>query len=202
MGGRGSGRRSSYSGKTETNDSMPLDIRKITRKGLLVHGSRFSWRWLVNDRQVAGISIHVDFLESMLLSYRKKSTGEVVEQRVQMQTTPCHLGGLRHWFSCPRCCKRVAVLYAPGRHFACRQCEGLGYATQKEGAGDRASSRADKLRKRMGWEAGILNGSGGKPKGMHWKTYQRLKDHHDALVQVSFHDIGRKLGFLHKFLEA
>jgi len=202
MGGRGSGRRSTYSGKTETSDSMPLDIRKITRKGLLVHGSRFSWKWLVNDRQVAGISIHVDFLESMLLSYRKKSTGEVVEQRVQLQTTPCHLGGQRHWFSCPRCSRRVAVLYAPGRYFACRQCGGLGYPTQKEGAGDRAATRADKLRKRMGWEAGILNGSGGKPRGMHWKSYQRLKDHHDALVQVSFRDIGRKLGFLHKLLEA
>jgi hypothetical protein len=42
---------------------------------------------------------------------------------------------------------------------------------------------------------------GGKPKGMHWKTYQRLKSRHDALVQVSLHDIGRKLGFLHKLLE-
>ena len=31
MGGRGSGRRSSLSGKLETNDSMPLDIRKIAR---------------------------------------------------------------------------------------------------------------------------------------------------------------------------
>ena len=68
-------------------------------------------------------------------------------------------------------------------------------------AGDRASSRADKLRKRLGWEAGILNGDGGKPKGMHWKTYLRIKSHHDALVQVSFHDIGRKLGFLHKLLD-
>ena len=95
----------------------------------------------------------------------------------------------------------VAVLYTPGRYFACRQCGGLGYATQKEGAGDRASTKADKIRKRLGWEAGILNGNGGKPKGMHWTTYQRIKRHHDALVQVSFHDIGRKLGFLHRLLE-
>ena len=202
MGGRGSGRRSSYCGKPETNDSISLDIRKIARKGLLVPGSSFSWQWLVNDRQVAGISIQVDFHQSMVLSYRLKSTGEVVEQRVQTQTSPCHLGGQRPWFTCPRCSKRVAVLYAPGRYFACRQCGGLGYATQKEGAGDRASIRANKLRKRLGWEAGILNGDGGKPKGMHWTTYQRLKDHHDALVQVSFQDIGRKLGILHQMLEA
>ncbi len=45
-----------------------------------------------------------------------------------------------------------------------------------------------------------MNGDGGKPKGMHWKTYQLLKKHHNALVQVSLHDIGRKLGFLHELL--
>lgn len=110
-------------------------------------------------------------LQSMVLSWRMKITGEVVEQRVQTQTSPCCLGGQRDWFTCPRCSKRVAVLSAPGRYCACRQCGGLGYATQKEGAGDRASTKADKLRKRLGWEAGILNGDGGKPKGMHWKTY-------------------------------
>jgi len=30
-----------------------------------------------------------------------RSAGEVVEQWVQTQTTPCHLGGQRHWFTCP-----------------------------------------------------------------------------------------------------
>lgn len=201
MGGRGSGRRSSYSGKPETNESMPLDIRKITRACLLNPGSSFSWQWTVNDQQVAGIRVRVDW-QSLLLSYHLKSTGEVVEQRVQTQSSPCHLGGERSWFTCPQCSKRVALLYAPGRYFACRKCYGLGYATQKEGVGDRAASGANKLRKRLGWESGILNGNGGRPKGMHWVTYQRLKAEHDRLVQISFHDMGRKLGILHKFLGA
>ena len=200
MGGRGSGRSSSFGGKRDTSSSMPLDIRKITRKGLLVPGSSFSWQWLVNDRQVAGISIRVD-LQGMVLSYRIQSTGEVVEQRVQTQTSPFHLGGQRQWFTCPQCSKRVAVLYAPGRYFACRLCGGLGYATQKESVGDRASTKADKLRKRLGWQAGILNGDGCKPKGMHWETFWKLKSRHDALVQVSLNDISRKLGFLHKLLK-
>ncbi len=177
---------------------MPLDIRKITRKGLLVPGSSFSWQWLVNNRQVASISIRVDFDHGMVLSYRKKNTGEVVEQRVQKQTTPCHLGGQRHWFSCPQCSKRVAVLYALGRYFACRHCGGLGYATQKKSAGDRTITKADKIRKRLGWEAGILNANGGKPKGMHWETYLRLKNDHDELVYAGFQDMERKLGILDK----
>ena len=200
MGGRGSGRPSGFGGKRDTSSSMPLDIRKITRKGLLVPGNSFSWQWLVCKREVVSINIQVD-LQSVMLSYRVKSADELVEQRVQTQTSPCNLGGQRQWFTCPRCSKRVAVLYAPGRYFACRRCGGLGYATQKEGAGDRASTKADKLRKRLGWEAGIFNGNGGKPNGMHWKTYWRLKSHHDALVQISLYDICHKLGFLHKLLE-
>lgn len=199
MGGPGSGRRNSYRGKPETGDSMPLDIRKLTRKGLLVPGSSFSWQWTVNDRKVAGINIRVD-LQSMVLSYFMKSTGEVVEQRVQTQTSPCRLGGQRHWFTCPKCGKRVAVLYAPGRYFACRQCGGLAYATQKQGAGDRASTSVNKIRKLLGWQAGILNDTGGKPKGMHWVTYHRLKNQHDTLLQASLEDMGRKLGILNKML--
>ncbi|MBK6366771.1 MAG: hypothetical protein IPF65_05735 [Polaromonas sp.] len=199
MGGRGSGRRTSYGGKPETHDAMPLDISKLTRKGLLVPGNSLSYKWSVNDQQVAGISIRVEFNYGLMLSYRVKSTGEVVEQLVQSQTSPCHLGGQRRWFTCPGCNKKVAMLYAPGKYFVCRQCGGLAYATQKEGIGDRASRRADKLRKRLGWEAGILNGSGCRPKGMHKSTYQRLKQHHDDLVHISILDIGCKIGFIPRY---
>ena len=137
----------------------------------------------------------------MDMSFCMKGTVENVVQRVYTNSSYCHLGGQRRWFTCPKCSKRVAVLYAPGRTFACRQCCGLAYATQKDGIGDRASTKADKLRKRLGWQAGILNGEGGKPKGMHWTTYQRLKSQHDALVQVSFKKIGRKRGFMHRLLD-
>jgi len=198
MGGRGSGRQSSYGGKPETHDSMPLDIRTITRKGLLVPGNSFMWQWLVNDRPFASISIRVEFNQGMVLSWRIKSTGQVVEQPVQKQTSPCHLGGHRHWFTCPGCSKRVAVLYAPGLYFACRQCGGLGYATQKQGLAERAATKAGKLRKRLGWEPGILNMDGGKPKGMHWKTYHQLKEHHDKLVQVGLSDLVLRLDSGHK----
>ena len=37
----------------------------------------------------------------------------------------------------------------------------------------------------MGWEAGILNGDGGKPKGMHWRTFNRLHTEHNDFVNAS-----------------
>jgi hypothetical protein len=72
-----------------------------------------------------------------------------------------------------------------GKVYACRHCRKLAYRTQREQPHDRAGSKADKLRDRLGWEAGILNGNGGKPKGMHWTTFERLKTQHDALVNES-----------------
>ena len=200
MGGIGSGRRTSYGGKTETGDAMPLDIRKLNRNGLLAPGNSFTWQWTVGNRPVAGLSIRAGCNE-MTLSYRKKTTGEIVEQRVEVETTTCTYGGTRPWFTCPRCHSRVAVIYAPGRYFACRKCCNLAYATQSARVGDRAMTKADKIRKRLGWPAGIANPTGGKPKGMHWKTFDRLRLQHDALKHFSFHDIARKLGFLHRLLE-
>jgi len=65
----------------------------------------------------------------------------------------------------------VAVLHGR-RVVACRQCNHLAYASQREADDDRATWRADKLRGRLGWESGILNGNGDEPKGMHWRTFE------------------------------
>ena len=47
----------------------------------------------------------------------------------------------------------------------------------------------------MGWPGSVLEGSGwGKPKGMHWRTFERLQARHDALVLVSFTQMNAKLG--------
>lgn len=61
---------------------------------------------------------------------------------------------------------------------------------------DRAARRADTIRRRLGWEPGILNGSGLKPKGMHWRTFERLQAEHDAHVAQSLAGIAARLGFL------
>jgi len=42
-------------------------------------------------------------------------------------TTPCHYGGVRYWFECPRCEERVAKLYEEKDDFYCRKCLDLEY---------------------------------------------------------------------------
>ena len=80
--------------------------------------------------------------------------------------------------------------------YACTHCHKLAYRTQREQPHDRAGSRADKSRDRLGWEAGILNGNGEKPKGMHWRTFERLEAEHDTLVNQTLAGVMAKFGAL------
>lgn len=199
MGGQGSGREASDGAKRQTSDVISLDIRSISAKGLLLPGISFTWPLIVQRRQLSYMGLEVKD-QTLVLHYRPPGMVESTDQRVEMTTTACHLGGQRHWFSCPECSQRVAVLYAPGSRFACRRCSGLAYASQKVHASDRASSQVNRLRRQLGWQEGILNDMGGKPKGMHWSTYRRLKAAHDAVMLVALDELGRKLGLLDQSL--
>lgn len=85
---------------------------------------------------------------------------------------------------------------AGGAVFACRHCRKLAYEVQRETAGDRAIRRADAIRDRLGWQAGILNPDGWKPKGMHWRTFWRLKAEHDRLKGGALGAWAKRLGIL------
>lgn len=203
MGGIGSGRRY-QGGKDTTNDMRPLDIRRLQRDGLLTPGRAFGWHWTVNGKEVADINIHTE-ADRVILNYRSRNNGGVwqpMEYPVYLEWTDCNLGGRRAWFLCPArgCGRRVAVLYG-GSIFACRHCHKLVYECQRETDDDRAARRADTIRRRLGWEAGILNGEGWKPKGMHWRTFERLKARHDAFVNVSLDGMAKRFGIIEKTLD-
>ena len=109
-------------------------------------------------------------------------------------------GGTRVWWLCPTCGRRVAILYI-GKTPACRHCYCLAYRSERENTDGKATRQADKLRERLGWEPGILNGNGPKPKGMHWRTFERLQAKHDALVLLSFTEMTAKLGRIQSRLD-
>ncbi len=183
MGGFGSGRKW---GKTCTEDMQGLDVRRLHRAGRLEPGSSCRWQWSSRGEVVASIGVAVE-ADRVVLTYRQRDQGgEWKDMRypVYLDRTPCTFGGERLWWRCPAagCGRRVAVLYG-GAVFACRHCHKLAYRVQRETADDRAGRRADKIRDRLGWDAGILNPAGGKPKGMHWRTFWKLRAEHDAHVQ-------------------
>ncbi len=204
MGGIGSGRRWHYSAKDTTSDYRSIDVRRWQRDGLLVPHQSFSWQWSRDGKTVASIDVRTE-PGRVILTYRHRSRGEDWTDKsypVYLEWTPCNFGGERAWFRCPAmgCGRRVAILYA-GDIFACRRCYQLAYSSQREAVHDRAARRADKIRDRLGWEPGILNGNGWKPKGMHWRTFERLTAQHDAFVQISCAWVEARLNLLGESLD-
>ena len=185
MGGSGSGRRGSCRAKDTTENYQALDVRWLKREGVLSSGATHRVTWSRRGKVVA--TIHVEAEPGyVILTYRHKKGGSDWKTKrypVYLTTTPCHMGGERHWFLCPGpgCGQRVAVLYG-GPIFACRKCHQLAYASQRTSAKDRVTQRTNRIRHKLGWPAGIFNRDHwGKPKGMHWRTYERLRQEHDVL---------------------
>ena len=108
------------------------------------------------------------------------------KQQFPVVWTPCRFGGDRPWFVCSvyangtYCGRQVTKLYNAGRLFACRHCSRLAYASQQESAHDRGLRKAQTIRMRLGGSANMLDDFPEKPKGMHWRTYERLCRVHDA----------------------
>jgi hypothetical protein len=196
MGGIGSGSWH-YGAKDATDDYLAVDVRRWQRDGLLTPDRAFGCKWTRNGETVASIRVVAE-ADRVILIYRHQSGGgEWKDERypVRLAWTPCRYGGARAWFVCPAlgCGRRVAILYGGGI-FACRHCYRLAYASQREGADDRALRRADTIRRRLGWKPGILNGLGNKPKGMHWRTFERLTSDHEAFAERSLAGMMQWLG--------
>jgi hypothetical protein len=119
----------------------------------------------------------------------KEAEWKSVEQFVPITWTACHFGGRRAWFCCTGhsggqyCGRRVALLYGAGERFACRRCYGLAYASQQESLRYRGFGKAQKIRIRLGGNGDIFDAFPDKPKGMHWRTYDRLRSTHDIAAE-------------------
>jgi hypothetical protein len=187
MGGIGSGRvwyggAGGAGGKYATEDFRSIDIRWLKKQGYLKPGiSRIlSWSITKSDgetKQTGSIIYHMEE-DRMILSYRSRVNGgqwAEVEQVIRFDRTPCHFGGFREWFLCPGCGRRVAVLYGAGKLFLCRHCYNLCYTCQQEPEIDRIMRKRHKIRKLVGASDNLTMPIWRKPKGMHQKTFDRLR---------------------------
>lgn len=171
MGGPGSGRWYRSSGRGTCESQHRLDVRWLARRGFLQPGAYGPVSWTRGGEPSGDIRVFGQ-AGGVELRYRVRVGGgdwEPVQQPVGLSWTPCTFGGRRPWFLCPQCRRRTAILYAAGRLFLCRGCSGLAYQSQHEGPAGRAMLRMQRTREQLGEHDT-------KPKGMHWRTYERLLD--------------------------
>jgi hypothetical protein len=169
-------------------DVPEIDIRRWRRNGYLEPGHRFLSQWFAGDKRFAAMDVYIESDHRLWLSYRLDNgdRSEDIAYSVDLDWTPCHLGGARPWFRCPNmaCDRRCAILYMGGI-FLCRHCRELRYPSQREARYDRLARRGENIRERLGWPPGILAGPGAKPKHMHWATFWKLVDEHDRFADAA-----------------
>jgi hypothetical protein len=141
-----------------------LRVNALKREGLLNGAALLSWQ--------DGFQVEIHGGDGgLLLSY--EVDGEQISGRVIIDHTPGTTGGQRAWFLCPKCLRRVGVLYAAD-HFRCRHCHDLRYASQRETVTLRAIGKAQRIRQKLGGSADLTLPRPSRPKFMQRRTYKRL----------------------------
>lgn len=164
-------------GKLTTEDARRIDIRYLKQQGLLRVGASGVLRWHRGGEQTGSVGFSIDDgVFRLRFRYQDPATGQWVPhvQEVTIERTRCNFGGTRPWFRCPGCERRVAVLYGVFVEYLCRHCYDLSYGSQQEREMDRILRRAREIRKRLGASENLMEPIDEKPKGMHWKTFDKL----------------------------
>jgi hypothetical protein len=153
-----------------------IDLVYLRKQGWLEPSRRYSLGWTMGDEPSGRIQ-YLAYANYLLLDFKVREYDEEkwtpVRQTVHFDQTPTHFGGQRRWFLCPGCDRRCRILYG-GARFFCRKCYRLSYRSQSEDSAQRAISRTQATRRRLGGSESIDDYFPPKPKGMHWKTYNRL----------------------------
>ena len=183
MGGRGSGRPSGHGLSVEKcHEFHSIDLAWLRKQNLLRVGTWSTLRWSRGAQEAGSIKFAV-LSQGIRLVYRRREHGgdwQDVDEIIPLVETPAQFGGSRQWFRCLSCQKRCRIIYC-GSYFRCRRCHGLKYDTQYEPDFARAATAALKIRSRLGAKSGIDDPFPPKPKGMHRRTYERLRDEEEQL---------------------
>jgi hypothetical protein len=180
MGGLGSGRWRDR-GRETVESHRFLDVNRLSVMGCLRPGWSGTCHW-IDGNEVASISLRTE-AERLHLSYAVRvgdGAWEDVPEIIPIVWVPCRFGGSRAYFICPgsrdgsECGRRIAKLHLSSRHFLCRHCTQLAYASQYEQPWERALRRVNKLRQRLRSDSEIVTPVPEKPKRMWVRTYARL----------------------------
>ncbi len=155
-----------YNKKATVEASCDLTVFQLKKKGMLKDGhSDTTVTWVTqNTGKESRIALEVNMISRPYARFKylltdREGNSTPYDFEVGLITTPCNYGGVRYWFACPVCGRRVGGLYlAPGdRNFVCRRCNNLSYRSRNrsriESFGHN-SRQIDKLRseiKRWTW---------------------------------------------------
>jgi hypothetical protein len=121
-----------------------------------------------------------------------KRDGFKFTEQIPLLKSPCHFGGSRFWFACPSCGRRVGKLYLPTNiyyrdrsrphRWLCHYCYKLTYEQRRSRNLSQVFEwRAERIAQRLIVKRNHFY----KPKGMRWKTFERLVAKYNDLSERS-----------------
>jgi hypothetical protein len=156
-------------GRRTVEQTRVIEIGTLRRAGYIGQPASNWWKWR-DKAYVVGI----------WPSHWKGGCVQLPNQILRTVQVSWRFGGQRFYFVC-ECGRRVEKLHATsGRPWRCRHCYRLTYATRQATPRDRHIINVQKIREQLGGSPSLLDGFPPKPKGMHWRRYQRLRTRHDA----------------------
>ena len=106
-----------------------------------------------------------------------------------LEWRPCHFGGYRSYFQCPRCAGRCCILYryrVEGKSadsYGCQKCLGMVHSVENESKLERAMRRNNKAIKRQCYDSTRPEG---KPLWLRWPTWMRLSEEVAESIMARF----------------
>jgi len=199
MGGFGSGRYAASSRDT-IEDLRCVGIKGWAEREFIRQGHSFMHVWPGEDgRPEAWIDVRIERVSSVhpalvgllpagssvpdhlqaVLEYRAgRAPADVrpITDAIALAQSNRGFAGQSWRFCCPGCARRVADLYPCGDFFRCRKCCGLLYRSQRETRQARGLKKSARIKQQLGGTGEYSERVPERPKGMHWRTYQRLLD--------------------------
>jgi len=127
-----------YDRKATVEESCGLTIKRLRELGLLTGCQSTTINWtnsMFGKRITLLVTADVTTEPNVKVTYSLSDRSGNFESKVDLETTPCNLGGRRYWFVCPLCGRYVGGLYLPpgSVHFGCRHCYNLTYRSRNRG---------------------------------------------------------------------
>lgn len=167
-----------------------IDIRDWERKGILSEGKG---NWCCVDGELVDYITVEAQLSRVILRYKVQDWSggklESIEDPIALDLSDGGLGRERLWFLCSGCGERAAILYLD-KYFRCRRCHGLVYRSQHVSPADRALSRIQRDRMKLGGTSYLADSFPPKPRYMRWKKYFRMMEEDEKRVQQHLLQLG------------
>lgn len=137
--------RTAWSCRLVAEQCLSISTSWLNHNRLFTGFNEYSSVWNVGGKEKYNVKIEVctnntNLQEGsyMRLRYSIGMSEDIrdMDYKIRLVTAHCKFGGIRYWFLCGHCKKRVGVLYLPvvrgAKWFACRKCYNITYRSSKE----------------------------------------------------------------------